>query len=195
MVDFVREGGSGARRRPPLAIGASGIIRRYDRKAAEGQVVLRQAEWRAVGSAGGVVDRLDLFKTRSKFGKDTYEWHEELPDGRLALVTNVRVLMLERPSPTADLLTERCSISWAVELSEILSVEATAAPAVVLQLRTKTKDRMLSGVVTQRVFACQPGTDQAARLHAAIRDGLLDLSARVGVARYSMGAGGAAAAS
>ena len=66
MLDVVREGGSGSRRRPPLAIGASGIVRRYDRKAAEGQAILRQAEWRAVGSAGGVVDRLDLFKTRSK---------------------------------------------------------------------------------------------------------------------------------
>jgi hypothetical protein len=66
VLDVVREGGSGARRRPPLAIGAAGIVRRYDRKAAEGQAILRQAEWRAVGSAGGVVDRLDLFKTRSK---------------------------------------------------------------------------------------------------------------------------------
>jgi hypothetical protein len=66
VLDVVREGGSGSRRRPPLAIGASGIVRRYDRKAAEGQAILRQAEWRAVGSAGGVVDRLDLFKTRSK---------------------------------------------------------------------------------------------------------------------------------
>jgi hypothetical protein len=63
---MVRDGSIGHRRRPPLAIGAAGIIRRYDRKASEGQAILRQAEWRAVGSAGGVVDRLDLFKTRSK---------------------------------------------------------------------------------------------------------------------------------
>jgi hypothetical protein len=204
VVDMVREGGSGHRRRPPLAIGASGVIRRYDRKAAEGQAILRQAEWRAVGSAGGVVDRLDLFKTRSKFGKDTYEWHEELPDGRIALVTNARALLLERPFASADLLTERCSISWAVDLSEILSAEAVAAPAasggaaggaavlpslVVLQLRTKTKDRMLSGAVASRVFTCAPGTEQATRLHAAIRDGLLDLSAQVGMARQGSGAG------
>jgi vacuolar protein sorting-associated protein 13A/C len=204
VVDMVREGGSGHRRRPPLAISSSGVIRRYDRKAAEGQAILRQAEWRAVGSAGGVVDRLDLFKTRSKFGKDTYEWHEELPDGRIALVTNARALLLERPFASADLLTERCSISWAVDLSEILSAEAVAAPAasgsaaggaavlpslVVLQLRTKTKDRMLSGAVALRVFTCAPGTEQATRLHAAIRDGLLDLSAQVGMARHGSGAG------
>ena len=134
----------------------------------------------------------------ARFGKDTYEWHEELPDNRIALVTNVRVLMLDRPG-TADLLTERCSINWAVELGEILSVsvsssqaaggKAAAGPpsAVVLQLRNKTKDRMLSSVVSSRVIQCAPGTDQATRLHMAIRDGLIDLSARVGLARHSTG--------
>jgi hypothetical protein len=132
----------------------------------------------------------------------------------------VRALLLERPNAGSDLLTERCSISWAVDLSEILSVEAVCAPSgaggagadgarkpgaapsqpagpphsVVLQLRTKTKDRMLSGVVASRVFACTPGTEQAARLHDAIRDGLMELSTRVGLVRQSGGGSTAGAA-
>lgn len=91
-----------------------------------------------------------------------------------------------------------------MDLTDILSVEAVSAPAssakdaapeaqlphsVVLQLRSKTKDRMLSGHVNSRTFACAPGTEQAARLHAAIRNGLLDLSTRVGLVR-STGASG-----
>ena len=125
-----------------------------------------------------------------------------MPDNRIALVTNARVLMLDRPG-TSDLLTERCSINWAVELGEILSVDVSSTPqsaggkaaagqpsSVVLQLRNKTKDRMLSSVVSSRVIPCTPGTEQATRLHMAIRDGLIDLSARVGVgARYSTGGG------
>lgn len=100
--------------------------------------------------------------------------------------------MLDRPG-TSDLLTERCSISWAVDLGEVLSVDVSGGPqaaggkvaaappsSVVLQLRTKTKDRMLSSTVSARVIPCTPGTDQATRLHMAIRDGLIDLSARVG---------------
>jgi hypothetical protein len=78
VVDMVRDGAIGHRRRPPLAIGAAGVIRRYNSKASEGQAILRQAEWRAVGSAGGVVDRLDLFKTRSKcvlFGSSYRMFH------------------------------------------------------------------------------------------------------------------------
>jgi vacuolar protein sorting-associated protein 13A/C len=201
VVDLVREGGSGARRRPPLAVGASGVVRRYDRKAAEGQAILRLAEWRAVGSAGGVVDRLDLFKTRSKFGRDTYEWHEELPDGRVALVTNARALLLERPFPTADLLAERCSISWTVDFADILSAAAEAPDsregsarggadkgllpsAVVLQLRAKSKERMLSGSVAARTFQCAPGTEQAQRLLAAIREGLRELAAQLSAAAH-----------
>lgn len=66
-MDFIVSGEAGVRRRPPMAIGADGVIRPYDRKAAEGQHILRTAEWRAVGSAGGLVDRLDLFKTRSRW--------------------------------------------------------------------------------------------------------------------------------
>jgi len=137
----------------------------------------------------------------SRFGKDTYEWHEELPDNRIALVTNVRVLMLDRPG-SSDLLTERCSINWSVDLGEILSAAMSANPqaaagkaaagapsCVVLQLRNKTKDRMMSSTVSARVIPCTPGTEQATRLHMAIRDGLIDLSARVGLARHSNGGG------
>lgn len=69
VVDFIVSGEAGVRRRPPMAIGAEGVIRSYNSKAAEGQHILRTAEWRAVGSAGGLVDRLDLFKTRSRCGK------------------------------------------------------------------------------------------------------------------------------
>jgi hypothetical protein len=195
VVDLVREGAGNTRRRPPLAIGSNGMVRRYDRKAAEGQAMLRLAEWRAVGSAGGVVDRLDLFKTKSKFGKDTYEWHEELPDGRVALVTNCRAMLLEKPGASADVLVERCSIAWVVDFTDILSVsdalimpsnsssgniaaQTQSTNAVVLQLRTKAKERLLAGVVTSRTFvcACAPGTDQVARLLAAIQDGLRELA-------------------
>ena len=143
------------------------------------------AEWRAVGSAGGVVDRLDLFKTKSKFGKDTYEWHDDLPDGRVALVTNMRAMLLERPGQ-GDVLVERCSIAWVVDFTDILSVAAEqASNAVVMQLRTKAKERLLSGVVTSRTFSCSPGTDQAARMLAAIQEGLRELALQQVIVRPS----------
>ena len=185
VVDLVRVGAGNTRRRPPLAIGASGVVRRYDRKAAEGQAMLRLAEWRAVGSAGGVVDRLDLFKTKSKFGKDTYEWHDDLPDGRVALVTNQRAMLLERPGQ-GDVLVERCSIAWVVDFTDILSVaQEQGSNAVVLQLRNKAKERLLSGTVAARTFSCTPGTDQAARLLAAIQEGLRELALQQVIVRAS----------
>jgi len=192
VVDLVRESGGGTRRRPPLAIDSHGAVRRFDRKAAEGQLILRLAEWRAVGSAGGVVDRLDLFKTRSKFAADAYEWHELLPDGRIAMVTDARAMLLEKPSAQADLAAERCSITWVLPFTDMLSVEgADMAPArapgkpplpstVVMRLRSRVKDRLLSASVDSRVFACAPGTEQAAHLLAAVQAGLDALASASG---------------
>ena len=64
-------------------------------------------------------------QTRSIFGKDCYVQHEDdLPEeGTVALVSNRRVLLLEKP-PGADPLTVRCSIRWNCEFEDILSAEA-----------------------------------------------------------------------
>ena len=199
MLDAVRESAGSTRRRPPLAVGAHGAVRRFDRHAAEGQAMLRLAEWRAVGSTGGVVDRLDIFKTRAKYARDVYVAHEELPDGRVAVVSNARVLLLEKPTPSTDVLTERCSIVWALDLADILSAEGAEPMAVatrgtggcsvplpsvvVLHLRTRTKDRLLGSVVDRRTIACTPRTEQAQRLLSVVQGGLTQLSEALACSR------------
>lgn len=164
------------RRRPPLAVRPDGLLRCYDPAAAEGQAMLRLAEWRSVGSAGGLADRLDLGKYKSRFAQsDAYEAHEALPDGRVALVTSARVLLLERPAPGADPLTERRSIAWAVEFAQLLRAWAEG-PTVNLVLRSRTKDRLLGGGgVSARSVTFATG-QQADRLHAAVEAGLRALA-------------------
>lgn len=182
VLDLVREASSGRRRRPPLAVKADGVVRRYDRGAAEGQAMLRAAEWRAVGSAGGVFDTLDLFKTRSRYAaSDCYDSHEHLPDGRVALVTNARALMLERPPPDLGERGFTCSIAWVVNFDDILWLEV-AGSACVIHLRTKTKDTLLGSNVSQRTYACA-SPQQAERLHAALKAGLRELSASLCLSR------------
>ena len=106
--------------------------------------------------------------------------------------------MLERPPGSDPAASPRCSIQWVVDFEDILSAELAGASGssggssgpggsrsgpvavpsqVVINLRTAAKDRMLSGAVSSRVVQCQPGTQQAATLLAAVRSGLREVAA------------------
>ncbi|CAN1333900.1 Intermembrane lipid transfer protein VPS13 [Linum perenne] len=107
--------------RNPRATHADFILREYNEKEAVGQMVLYLAEAsRQFGCA-------EIFKEPSKFAlTDYYEDHFIVPQQRIVLVTNKRVMLLQCPS--LDKMDKKASkIQWDVPWEELLSLELAKA--------------------------------------------------------------------
>jgi len=107
--------------RDPRAIHRDGIIREYDKVEAAGQMALYLAE------ASRYFACTDLFREPSKYAwSDYYENHFILPNQRIALVTNKRVILLQ--CLDLDKMDKKPSkILWDVPWEEVLALELAKA--------------------------------------------------------------------
>ncbi|CAD6212089.1 unnamed protein product [Miscanthus lutarioriparius] len=107
--------------RDPRTIHRDGILRDYDKVEAAGQMALYLAE------ASRYFACTDLFREPSKYAwSDYYEDHFILPNQRIALVTNKRVMLLQ--CPDLDKMDKKPSkILWDVPWEEVLALELAKA--------------------------------------------------------------------
>ncbi|KAF8689392.1 hypothetical protein HU200_041935 [Digitaria exilis] len=107
--------------RDPRAIHRDGIVREYDKTEAAGQMALYLAE------ASRYFACTDLFREPSKYAwSDYYEDHFILPNQRIALVTNKRVILLQ--CLDLDKMDKKPSkILWDVPWEEVLALELAKA--------------------------------------------------------------------
>uniref|UniRef100_A0A0Q3N5I8 PH domain-containing protein n=1 Tax=Setaria italica TaxID=4555 RepID=A0A0Q3N5I8_SETIT len=107
--------------RDPRAIHRDGIVREYDKVEAAGQMALYLAE------ASRYFACTDLFREPSKYAwSDYYEDHFILPNQRIALVTNKRVILLQ--CLDLDKMDKKPSkILWDVPWEEVLALELAKA--------------------------------------------------------------------
>ncbi|WVZ57683.1 hypothetical protein U9M48_008037 [Paspalum notatum var. saurae] len=107
--------------RDPRAIHRDGIVREYDKVEAVGQMALYLAE------ASRYFACTDLFREPSKYAwSDYYEDHFILPNQRIALVTNKRVMLLQ--CLDLDKMDKKPSkILWDVPWEEVLALELAKA--------------------------------------------------------------------
>ncbi|KAL6642664.1 hypothetical protein ACP70R_020845 [Stipagrostis hirtigluma subsp. patula] len=107
--------------RDPRAIHRDGIIKEYDKIEAAGQMALYLAE------ASRYFACTDLFREPSKYAwSDYYEDHFILPNQRIALVTNKRVILLQ--CLDLDKMDKKPSkILWDVPWEEVLALELAKA--------------------------------------------------------------------
>jgi len=170
-----------ARRRLPRAVKGDGVLRRYDPEEAVGQQILRLATAGGASALG-----LDLFRARGAARSDTYEGHvRDLPGRRVAMVTNRRLMLLNRPDEDHDLMEDPCSALWQAEWRDILAVElhrlrgeAVGAPPSTLVVHLKRGRAGGGGArlmfdgdafrALRRLVRCTPGTRQASTLAALI---------------------------
>ncbi|PNT67927.1 hypothetical protein BRADI_3g33740v3 [Brachypodium distachyon] len=107
--------------RNPRAIHRDGVIREYDKVEAAGQMALYLAE------ASRYFACTDLFREPSKYAwSDYYEDHFIVPNQRIALVTNKRVILLQ--CLDLDKMDRKPSkILWDVPWEEVLALELAKA--------------------------------------------------------------------
>ncbi|KAM3409751.1 hypothetical protein ACQJBY_002175 [Aegilops geniculata] len=107
--------------RDPRAIHRDGVIREYDSLEAAGQMALYLAE------ASRYFACTDLFREPSKYAwSDYYEDHFIVPNQRIALVTNKRVILLQ--CLDLDKMDRKPSkILWDVPWEEVLALELAKA--------------------------------------------------------------------
>ncbi|XP_073352999.1 uncharacterized protein [Aegilops tauschii subsp. strangulata] len=107
--------------RDPRAIHRDGVIREYDSLEASGQMALYLAE------ASRYFACTDLFREPSKYAwSDYYEDHFIVPNQRIALVTNKRVILLQ--CLDLDKMDRKPSkILWDVPWEEVLALELAKA--------------------------------------------------------------------
>ncbi|KAK4844286.1 hypothetical protein QYF36_018501 [Acer negundo] len=107
--------------RNPRVIRADGVLREYCEKEAVGQMILYLAE------ASRHFGCTEIFKEPSKFAwSDYYEEHFSIPNHRIVLVTNKRVMLLQCPFP--DKMDKKpCKIMWDVPWEELMAVELAKA--------------------------------------------------------------------
>ncbi|GAB2273667.1 hypothetical protein Dimus_008449 [Dionaea muscipula] len=103
--------------RSPRAIRADGVLREYNEREATGQMVLYLAE------ASQYCGCAEIFKEPSKFAwSDYYEDHFCVPQQKIVLVTNKRVMLLQCQTPN-KLDKRPCKIMWDVPWEELLALE------------------------------------------------------------------------
>ncbi|KAL6906369.1 hypothetical protein ACP4OV_003970 [Aristida adscensionis] len=107
--------------RDPRAIHRDGVVRKYDKVEAAGQMALYLAE------ASRYFACTDLFREPSKYAwSDYYEDHFVLPNQRIALVTNKRVILLQ--CLDLDKMDKKPSkILWDVPWEDVLALELAKA--------------------------------------------------------------------
>ncbi|GJP32210.1 hypothetical protein CLOM_g16806, partial [Closterium sp. NIES-68] len=136
------------RLRLPRAISVEGVVHEYNKESAVGQMALFMAE------AGSYFGKRDIFRDHSKFAlSDAYVKHIILPNSRLLLITNRRVMMLKCPVDPAgqiDSLTlvqvpslVRWDVPWDNLLAlEIKSIRSFPRPVVCVHMREPTPRRL-----------------------------------------------------
>lgn len=120
-VDILNNKSVPQRIRDPRAIHLDGVIREYDKVEAAGQMALYLAE------ASRYFACTDLFREPSKYAwSDYYEDHFIVPNQRIALVTNKRVILLQ--CLDLDKMDKKPSkILWDVPWEEVLALELAKA--------------------------------------------------------------------
>lgn len=170
------------RRRLPRVIGADNILRPYDEYKAQGQILLQLAE------GGSIFGPMDIFKIRGKFAmSDAYEDHYNLPKGRTLIITHRRVILLQHPTSIIvqkkpDLTKDPCSVLWDVTWKDIRSMELIPGKhdpqnerpsRLVLHLQDgPVDDHRIDSKDLVRIVKCNPGTNQAAQIRAAIQQAM-----------------------
>ncbi|KAG0604101.1 hypothetical protein M758_10G145000 [Ceratodon purpureus] len=149
------------RYRLPRAIKGDGVLTPYDPHAARGQAILQLAQGND-----------DVFRTSGAFAfSDFYQNHFYLPDNRILMLTNQRVLMLLSPSSHArdkrKELKEPCTTEWEMQWTNMLTVEeADGNTQVLLHLRH-------SSTQFTQVVSCNPPngseTPQATEIYRAVQ--------------------------
>ncbi|KAK8691038.1 hypothetical protein V6N13_074559 [Hibiscus sabdariffa] len=103
--------------RNPRAVRADGILREYSEKEATAQMVLYMAE------ASQNFGCTEIFTEPSKFAlSDYYEEHFIVPNQKVVLVTNKRVMLLQCSS-LKKMDKKPCKIMWDVPWRELMAVE------------------------------------------------------------------------
>ncbi|XP_024524741.1 uncharacterized protein LOC9654875 isoform X2 [Selaginella moellendorffii] len=127
--------------RLPRAIRSDGVLLPYDERAALGQAMLQLAEDHNFGQ--NVV-----FKDPAKFSlSDFYEDHFDVPENRVVLITNRRIILITQPGSYKSIRnvspSNPCKIIWEIPYMELLSVETAKGGQstcyVVLHLRNDPK--------------------------------------------------------
>ncbi|KAK1261313.1 hypothetical protein QJS04_geneDACA008707 [Acorus gramineus] len=107
--------------RNPRAIHANGLLKEYCEREAMGQMILYLAE------ASRCFGCTDIFKEPSKYAwSDYYECHFNLPNLRILLITDKRVMLLQCLYP--DKMDKKpCKITWDVPWEELMALELAKA--------------------------------------------------------------------
>ncbi|XP_074317635.1 uncharacterized protein LOC141653693 isoform X2 [Silene latifolia] len=155
--------------RNPRAIHSDGVLKEYDERQAVGQMILWLAE------ASHHLGCTKIFKEPSKFAwSDYYEDHFMLPQQRIVMITNKRVMLLQFKA-TDDLDKKPSKIMWDISWEELLALELAKAgrpqPSHLI-LHLKSFERPEPFV---RVIKCKPeedsesGEPQAVIICSAVR--------------------------
>ncbi|KAK9698879.1 hypothetical protein RND81_08G137700 [Saponaria officinalis] len=155
--------------RNPRAIHSNGILKEYDERQAVGQMILWLAE------ASHHLGCTKIFKEPSKFAwSDYYEDHFMLPQQKIVMVTNKRVMLLQFKAPD-DFDKKPSKIMWDVPWEELLALELAKAgrpqPSnLILHLKHFKRSEPFA-----RVIKCkseedsESGEPQAVKICAAVR--------------------------
>ncbi|KAH9610755.1 hypothetical protein KSS87_017343 [Heliosperma pusillum] len=139
--------------RNPRAIHSDGVLKEYDERQAVGQMILWLAE------ASHHLGCTKIFKEPSKFAwSDYYEDHFMLPQQKIVMITNNRVMLLQFKAPD-DLDKKPSKIIWDVPWEELLALELAKAgrpqPShLILHLRRFKRPEPFV-----RVIKCKPEDD------------------------------------
>ncbi|XP_042953951.1 uncharacterized protein LOC122290372 isoform X2 [Carya illinoinensis] len=149
--------------RNPRAIHSDGVLREYCEREASGQMILYLSE------ASRHFGCTEIFKEPSKFAlSDYYEQQFYVPYNRIVLVTNRRVMLLQRLAQ--DKLDKKpCKIIWDVPWEELMAVELAKAGSnqpshVILHLKNFRKSENFVRVIKCRVEESEGREPQAVRI-------------------------------
>jgi len=140
------------RLRYPRAFTGDRILRSYNAFTAQGQHMFRTS------MVSANLERLDLTKEVNVFTDDFYEHHEPLPQDRVFVITDQRVMSLKLTKGRL----EESTIVWHQPLDNIVSVQLADPRTVTIILNVSRKKFTLQQERTERNVVCFPG--QAQRL-------------------------------
>ncbi|KAL9231233.1 hypothetical protein vseg_006486 [Gypsophila vaccaria] len=155
--------------RNPRAIHSNGILEEYDERQAVGQMILWLAE------ASHHLGCTKIFKEPSKFAwSDYYEDHFMLPQQKVVLVTNKRVMLLQLKAPD-DFDKKPSKIMWDVPWEELLALELAKAgrpqPSnLILHLKYFKRSEPFARVIKCKTEDdSESGEPQAVKICSAVR--------------------------
>jgi len=155
--------------RHPRAEYADGVLRPWNRESSNAHRALATAVRGSL--AGGSNQASVVFTHKGYYARDKYVASMEVNAKTvLVVLTNVRVVALERISPSES---EEYVALWHVIWDEIADVETEEPGRVVLVLKDFTPTRPFDHMKTMRTVQCTPATQQSRVLAAMIRKELL----------------------